>query len=104
MELDAGHGTSKTPTVSYASEVAAAKALVSGGGSLDGALQGLLAHEKTARLVRGGTPSLRRRRRRRRVRARRARPARRACAARVTPHPPHARARSRRTLAGRPSW
>jgi len=50
----------KAATVSYATEIAAAKALVEGGGSLDGALQNLLAHEKTARLSAdvGGTTEL----------------------------------------------
>jgi len=40
----------KGPSVSYAEQVAAAKALAAT--SLDGALQNLLSHEKTARLVR----------------------------------------------------
>jgi hypothetical protein len=39
----------KGPSVSYAEQVAAAKALAAT--SLDGALQNLLSHEKTARLV-----------------------------------------------------
>lgn len=57
MELES---TSKVPSVSYADEVAAAQALVQGGGALDGALQNLLAHEKTARLSAdvGGTTEL----------------------------------------------
>merc|ERR1712087_13103 len=55
MEVEA-----KGPSVSYAEEVAAAKAMVEGGGSLDGALQNLLTHEKTARLAVdvGGTTEL----------------------------------------------
>ncbi len=40
----------KGPSVSYAEQVAAAKGLAAS--SLDGALQNLLSHEKTARLVR----------------------------------------------------
>ena len=46
MEVEA-----KGPSVSYADQIASAKALVEGGGSLDGALQNLLGYEKTARLV-----------------------------------------------------
>lgn len=57
MEVES---TSKVPSVSYADEVASAKALVHGGGALDGALQNLLALEKTARLSAdvGGTTEL----------------------------------------------
>lgn len=52
--------TTKVASVSYADEVSAAKALVTGGGSLEGALQNLLVHEKTARLSAdvGGTTEL----------------------------------------------
>eukprot|EP00965_Chrysotila_dentata_P206704 6183684-Pleurochrysis_carterae.AAC.3 len=49
MEVES---TTKVAAVSYAEEVARAGAIVSDGGSLDGALQTLLPLEKTARLVR----------------------------------------------------
>ena len=59
MPLPTGIETpAKGPSVSYAQQVAEAKALAST--SLDGALQNLLSHEKTARLAAdvGGTTEL----------------------------------------------